>query len=282
MKDLSCKTALLTGANGGLGIHIVRALAEEKMNLLLVAYPELGLDDLRAIVSAVCPQAQLLLADLRHPAECARVVRQADELFGSVDVLVNNAAMEFSSVYHELSENQVRDVLAVNLQAPMLIARHVLAGMVARKSGHIVNMSSLAGKGNPACQEPYVATKAALTAFTLSLRATYRGTGVSASVVCPGFVEAGIYARIKTRTGRSANAIFSGNSPERVARAVVRAIRRDVPEIIVNRVPVRPSLALSALSPTLGAWMMDVLGVNEFFRDAARAEKQIHKPEAAD
>jgi short-subunit dehydrogenase len=159
-----------------------------------------------------------------------------------------------------------------------LLARRVLANMVARKSGHIVNISSLAGKAGPACQEPYAATKAALTAFTFSLRATYRGTGVSASVVCPSFVEAGIYARIKTRTCRSAPVMLAGNSPERVARAVVRAIRRDVPELIVNRFPIRPVLALSALSPTLGEWLMNFLGVNDFFRSAAAAERQAREP----
>jgi short-subunit dehydrogenase len=281
MKNLGGKTALLTGGNGGLGIHMARALAEEKMNLLLVAYPESGLEQLQTAMTVACPQAKVLVADLRLPAECTRVVRHAEQLFGSVDVLVNNAAMEFSSLYHELSEDQVRDVLAVNLQAPMLIARLVLAGMVERKSGHIVNISSLAGKSGPACQEPYVATKAALTAFTFSLRATYRGTGVSASVVWPGFVEAGIYERIKARTHRSAPALLSGNSPERVARAVVRAVRQDVPELIVNRFPVRPALALSALSPALGAWVTDFLGVNEFFRNAAGAQKEARKRGAA-
>ena len=95
-----------------------------------------------------------------------------------------------------------------------------------------------------------MATKAALTAFTFSLRATYKGTRGQRVGGLSGFVEeAGIYARIKTRTRRSAPAMLSGNSPERVARAVVRAIRQDVPELIVNRFPIRPALALSALSP---------------------------------
>jgi len=248
-----------------------------------VAYPESGLEGFRAAVAVACPQAKVLVADLRLPTECPRVVRHAEKSFGAVDVLVNNAGLEFSSVYHELSEEQVRSVLAVNLEAPMLLARLVLPGMVERKSGHIVNISSLAGKGAPACQEPYVATKAALAAFTFSLRATYQGTGVSASAVCPGFVEeAGIYARIKTRTRRSAPAMLSGNSPERVAQAVVRVIRRDVPELIVNRFPIRPALALSALSPAAGAWLMDVMGVNEFFRSAARAERQARTQGAVD
>jgi len=280
VKNLGGRTALLTGANGGLGIHIARALAEAKMNLVLVAYPESGLEEVRT--AKICREANVLVADLRVPTECARVVQYSEQLFGSVDVLVNNAGMEFTSFYHELSEKQVQDVLTVNLIAPMLLARRVLAGMVERKSGHIVNISSLAGKEGPACQEPYAATKAALTAFTFSLRATYRGSGVSASVVCPGFVEAGIYARLKTRTRRSAPVMLAGNSPERVAQAVLRAIRQDVPELIVNRLPLRPVLALSALSPAFGAWLTDFLGVNEFFRSVAAAERLARDAEAVD
>ncbi len=252
------------------------------MNLLVVAYPEFGVEAVRTAVGKICPQVEVLMADLRLPTECDRVVRLAEQLFGSVDVLVNNAGIEFSSLYHELSEAQVRDVLAVNLEAPMLLARRVLAGMVKRKSGHIVNISSLAGKGGPAYQEPYAATKAALTAFTFSLRATYKGTGVSASVVCPGFVEAGIYARLKIRTSRSAPVMLAGNSPERVARAVVRAIREDLPELIVNRFPIRPVLAVSALSPVLGAWLTDFLGVNEFFRSAASAKRLARDRDGTD
>lgn len=277
MRDLRGQTAVLTGANGGLGMPMARALAAEGMNLLLVAYPGIGLDVIRDEVKRASPRVNLLVADLRQVSECERVVAFATQEFGGVDVLVNNAGLEHSAIYHELPEQEVRDVLAVNLEAPMLLARRVLPGMVERRHGHIINISSLAGKGGPACQEPYVATKAALTAFTFALRATYHGTGVSASVVCPGFVEAGIYARLKARTGRPAPALLSGIAPESVARAVVRAIRNDVPEIIVNRFPIRPALALAVLFPRWGAWLTEQMGINAFFRSAVEREKAARK-----
>lgn len=271
MKTLQGGTALVTGASGGIGKSIATALAEAGMDLMLVAYPGAGLAELAARLSRPGRRAGFLAADLRVSANWAPTADHAVRELGHVDVLVNNAGIEFSRAYHTLSQQELCDIVAVNQAAPMVLTRLLLPGMLERRRGHVVNISSLAGKSGPAYQEPYAATKAALTAFTLSLRATYRGTGVSASVICPSFVEAGIYTRLKLRTRTPAPAILAGVSPATVARAVVRSIVRDVPEIIVNRVPLRPVLALATLSPSFGAWVTRLLGVNEFFRCAAEA-----------
>jgi short-subunit dehydrogenase len=147
----------------------------------------------------------------------------------------------------------------------------VLPEMLSRKRGHIVNISSLAGKSGPAFQEPYAATKAALIGFTSSLRGTYRGSGVSASAVVPGFVEAGIYAQLKERSGMAAPALLVSR-PEKVAQAVIKVIENDLPEIIINPLPVRPLLAFIALFPKVGEWLSDKTGANDFFRKVV--EKQ--------
>jgi len=254
-------------------VHLAEALAREGMELLLVAYPGVGLQEVSAAVARLGTRSGTIEADLREPGECARTVRCALDQFGRVDVLVNNAGVEYSQPFHELSAQQVRDVLAVNLEAPLELTRLVLPGMLERRQGHIISLSSLAGKSGPAFQEPYAATKAALTAFTFSLRSSYRGTGVSASVVCPGFVEAGIYARLKARSGCAAPWLLAGCRPEQVAQAVVRAIRRDVPEILVNRYPIGLVLALAAYSPTFGAWLSRRLGVDDFFRNVVEADR---------
>jgi short-subunit dehydrogenase len=161
-----------------------------------------------------------------------------------------------------------------DLRDPVQRREMLAAVRLERRQGHIVNISSLAGKSGPAFQEPYAATKAGLVALTQSLRATYRGTGVSASVIVPAFVEAGIYARLKAKSGCAAPALLTGCSPEQVAQAVLRSIEGDVPEIIVSRYPIRPVLALSVLSPRLGGWITARMGVNDFFRRAAEAEKR--------
>ncbi len=275
--NLAGRNAILTGANGGLGVHFTAALSKAGMNLLLVAYPGVGLDAVQAAARKDSVQAEILVADLRVPEERTRVVETAMARFGSIDLLVNNAGVEFSSTYHDLEIDRIRDVINVNLEAPMMLTRLALPHMLRQGRGHIVNISSLAGKSGPGYQEPYVATKAGLSAFTLSLRNTYRGTGVSASVITPGFVEAGIYSRLKVQTGRSAPIFLGACSPQKVCAALLRAVRDDVPEIIVNRYPIRPVLALTMLFPAFGEWMTEWTGTNAFFRRAHEASK---RPEA--
>jgi short-subunit dehydrogenase len=219
-------------------------------------------------------KASVLVADLRLDSERIRTIDVALERLGHVDVLVNNAGVEYSAAYHDLTSAQIIEVLNVNLEAPMRLAHLVLPGMLERRRGHILNISSLAGKAGPGFQEPYAASKAGLSAFTYSLRNTYRGTGVSASVITPGFVDAGIYARMKNRTGRGAPPLLAACSAEKVARATLRALTRDRAEIIVNTYPMRPLLACMALWSGFAERVPQWTGANAFFRAAAEAERQ--------
>jgi short-subunit dehydrogenase len=274
MRILAGQTVLLTGASGGLGTYMAQAFAARKVKLALVAHPGIDLEGLRKSVADSGAEAVALTSDLRDPALRREMLAAVRSRLGPIDILVNAAGVEFNSAYHYLREDQIGEVLSVNLEAPMILSRLVLPEMLERRRGHIVNISSLAGKAGPAFQEPYAASKAGLVAFTQSLRATYGGSGVSASVIVPGFVEAGIYARLKAKSGCAAPAMLAGCSPAKVADAVLRSIEGDVPEIIVNRYPIRPVLALSALSPRLGAWINARIGVNDFFRRAFEAEKR--------
>lgn len=275
MKLVAGQTVLLTGASGGLGTFMTHAFAERGVKLALVAHPGVDLEGLRNVVEKRGCHAVAYTLDLRDPAQRRWAVEQTRKELGPIDVLVNNAGVEFTSIYHELSEANICEVLNVNLEAPMILSWLVLPEMLKRKQGHIVNISSLAGKSGPAFQEPYAASKAALVAFTMSLRATYRGSGVSASVVTPGFVEAGIYADLKERAGCAAPALMGTSKPETVARAVIRSIESDRPEIIVNPLPVRPLLAFMALFPRTGEWISDRTGANEFFQKVVEAQKHL-------
>ncbi len=274
MKLLAGQTVLLTGASGGLGTFMTHDLAGRGLKLALVAHPGVDLEALRKAVEKRGCRAVSYTPDLQDPAQRRKLLQEVREQFGPIDVLVNNAGVEFTSAYHELTEDHIYEILRVNLEAPLILTRLLLPEMLERKHGHIVNISSLAGKSGPAFQESYAATKAALVAFTSSLRATYRGTGVSASVVVPGFVEAGIYAHLKEQSGCSAPAVLGTSQPETVARAVMSAIECDRFEVIANPLPVRPLLAFNALFPSLGEWLTDKLGTNDFFRRVvARLER---------
>jgi short-subunit dehydrogenase len=274
MKLQKGDTVLLTGASGGLGRYIAHALVDFKVRQVLVAHPGTNLDELRSEIENRGGEAVIITSDLREADQRRQLLQETAKLMGPVDILINNAGVEFTAAYHELSEENIYDTLRVNLEAPMILCRSILPEMLKRKRGHIVNISSLAGTHGPAYQEPYAATKAGLINFTTSLRASYRGSGVSASVIVPGFVEAGIYAKLKAKSGCSAPTLLGTSPPEAIPRAVIRAIQNDLPEIIVNPVPVRPLLALIALFPRGGGWIAGKLGTNQFFREVAEAHKR--------
>jgi len=274
MKIQKSDTVLITGASGGLGTHIVRTFARLGVRLALVAYPGNELAGIQAEIEKQGCESITIISDLRDRKARQKMVDEVIRRFQRIDILVNNAGIEFTSFYHELNQENIMDVLSVNLEAPMLLTRMLLPQMLERRRGHVVNISSLAGKLGPAFQEPYSASKAGLIAFTASLRATYRDSGFGASVIVPGFVEAGIYAALKTRIGHPAPALLGVSSPESVACAVIRAINRNRQEIIVNQWPVRPLLALADLSPAFGQWMADKIGSNDFFHEAVEAQKK--------
>jgi short-subunit dehydrogenase len=274
VKLKSDQTVLLTGACGGLGTYIARAISAYGLNQALVAFPGKDLPPLKEELERNGINAFYLVADLRVREERQRVVDEVKKQLGQIDILINNAGLEFTAPYHELSEDEVNSVIAVNLEAPMQLSRLVIPGMLERSSGHIVNMSSLAGKSGPAYQEPYAATKSGLIAFTMALRETYLRSGVSASAICPGFVEAGIYARLKAKSGCSAPVLLGTSPPEKVAKAVIRAIQHDIPQVIINPYPVRPLFSLSEISPRLGAWIARAMGSSQFFKRVFEAQKQ--------
>lgn len=252
---------------------MARALAKTGANLALAAFPGAGLEEVRKESEKLGVRAVVLPLDLREPSQREQLVADTRAKFGPVDILVNNAGVEFTAAYHDLTVQNIRETIAVNLEAPMVLSRLVLPEMLSRKQGHIVNISSLAGKSGPAFQEPYAATKAGLLGFTSSLRATYRGSGVSASAVVPGFVEAGIYADLKERAGIAAPALLGTSPPEKVAQAVLKVIEDDLPEIIINPLPVRPLLAFTTLFPKVGEWVSDKTGANDFFRRVVERQK---------
>jgi short-subunit dehydrogenase len=274
MKLRSNQTVLLTGASGGLGTYIARALSPHGLNQALVAFPGKDLPPLKEELEKCGINAFYLVADLRIKEERQHIVDEVRKQLGPIDILINNAGVEFTAPYHLLTEEEVSSVIEVNLAAPMQLARLVIPDMLQHGSGHIVNMSSLAGKSGPAYQEPYAATKSGLIAFTMALRETYRGSGVSASALCPGFVEAGIYARLRERSGCSAPVLLGTSPPEKVGKAVLRAIQKDIPQIIINPYPVRPVFSLSELSPRLGAWVVRGMGGSRFFKQVFEAQKR--------
>jgi short-subunit dehydrogenase len=285
MRDLHGRTALVTGASRGLGRSIAGALGEAGAALGLVAR---SADDLRRAAGELGEEhgvpAAAIPADLTDRGALEAAARRARSELGPVDVLVNNAGVMNARPYHLRAPDDIEHGVRLNLLAPLLLTRLLLPGMVERGRGHVVNVSSLAGKAGPPFEEVYGATKAGLIGFTQSLRREYHGTGVSASVVCPGYVTgAGMYADAAEETGARAPGRAGRATPGGVAEAVVRAILEDRPEVFVNSAPVRPLTVLSEASPRLGEWLTRKLDLFRAFEEGAEATAgQGRTPEGGD
>jgi short-subunit dehydrogenase len=153
--------------------------------------------------------------------------------------------------------------------ASLALGRLVLPGMLARGRGHIVTVASVHGKKGQAYHAVYSATKAALIEWSGALRGELRGTGVSASAICPGLVSVGMWPACKIPPP-----LFLGVSPpEAVADAVVRSIRRDLQEVLVSPLPIRPLFALDALAPQLVSALIKWMGYNRAARRIAEQKK---------
>jgi short-subunit dehydrogenase len=263
MRVLRGRRALLTGASRGIGPHIARALAREGVDLAITARSIDGLATLAAELEETGVRVQTLPGDLRSAAERERLVTQAVAALGGIDVLVNNAAVDNSGPFRTLDPDALAETITTNLTAPVHLTALVLPSMLERGSGHIVNIASLAGKKAVPYEALYGGTKAALIEWSSALRIELHGTGVSLSAVCPGYVTGeGMFARWKI----APPGLFGSTTPVAVARGVVRALQKDLPEVVVNSMPVRAWLAFYAIAPGVAGRLVDVVGLTAFQR----------------
>jgi short-subunit dehydrogenase len=250
--ELRAKTVLLTGATGGLGRAIARALADRGARLVLSSRKEAELNGLAASLPGT--GHDVVVADLAEPGAALALLDAA----GEIDVLVANAALPASGKLDGYTDEQIHRALRVNLEAPILMTHALLPKWLARGSGHFVFVSSLNGKIATARSSLYSATKFGLRGFSLGLREDLRAGPVSASVVLPGTIrEAGMFAD----TGAKLPPGSGTSSPEEVAAGVVKAIERDraevevaprIQRVMANFAARRPDLA-GRLSARIGA-----------------------------
>lgn len=262
MEDLRGKTVLLTGASTGLGPHIARRLQEGGAKFVLSARNEHALK----VLARELGGARIVVADLSVRGEAERLAKEA----GHVDVLVSNAGIPASGRLVTFSVEELDRALDVNLRAGIVLARLLLPPMLKRRSGHVVFMSSLAGKVPSASITVYNATKFALRGFALALRDELWGTGVGVSVICPTFVkEAGMWAE----TGLKANSIVGEVWPREVADAVWTAVTRNRGEIDVLPLQMKASLMAQGLAPGLFATVARWSGAARANRKAGERQR---------
>lgn len=271
MSDIRGRAAVVTGASRGLGKTIAMALAREGANLVLAARSQGLLDEVANDVRALGVRVITVPTDVSNEVDLRKLVDAALAEFGEIDILVNNAGIEAFAPYHQIEPAHIAETIQVNLTATLLLTRFVLPHMLNAGRGHIVNMASIAGKMGPAFGVAYGASKAGMIAFTQGLRSELHGTGVSATAICPGFAnDGGIYEVIKQRTGRGTPWYLGSTTADAVARGVVKSIRSNKPEMIINFPALRPVFTINAAIPRLGEWIARITTYRYLRRAAAR------------
>jgi short-subunit dehydrogenase len=247
--DLRGSTVLLTGATGGLGHAIARRLHGAGASLILTGRRAEVLAPLSAETAA-----RAIPVDLADPAAVDRLL---DEV-GAVDILVANAALPASGAVLDFTVAQIDRALVVNLRAPMVLARVLGERMAEQGRGHIVLMSSLAGKSSQASSAIYSATKFGLRGFGQGLRGDLAPRGIGVSVIFPGFIrDAGMFHEAgveKLPPG------VGTNTSQEVAEAVVRAIVRDRGEVDVAPLAMRAGTTIASIAPAISARVAKRLG----------------------
>jgi 3-oxoacyl-[acyl-carrier protein] reductase len=187
MFDLNGRTALITGATGGIGAEVAKTLHSQGAEVVLTGTRQNALDDLMADLGDRC---HALTANLSDREAVAGLADQAAEKTGKpVDILVNNAGITRDGLMMRMKDEDWDAVMEVNLNAAMILSRAVLRGMMKNRWGRIIQMSSIVGyTGNPG-QANYAAAKAGMTGFTKALAAEVASRGITANVIAPGFIS---------------------------------------------------------------------------------------------
>jgi len=185
MFDLTGKTALITGASGGIGGAIAKALHQAGAT---VALSGTRVEPLQALADELGERAHVLPCNLSDFEAVAALPKQAAEAMGGVDILVNNAGITRDNLFMRMSDDEWQSVIDVNLTATMKLCKGVLRGMMKARWGRIVNISSVVGAtGNPG-QGNYAASKAGMVGMSKSLAYEVASRGITVNAVAPGFI----------------------------------------------------------------------------------------------
>ncbi len=185
MFDLTGKTALVTGATGGIGHAIARALHQQGAT---VAISGTRRDVLDQVAGDLKDRVHVLPCNLADKDEVEALVPKSEEAMGQLDILVANAGITKDNLLVQLRDEDWDQVVAVNLTATFRLARAALRGMMRRRFGRIIGISSVVGvTGNPG-QGNYTATKAGMIGMIKSIAGEYAKRGVTANAIAPGFI----------------------------------------------------------------------------------------------
>jgi 3-oxoacyl-[acyl-carrier protein] reductase len=232
-KPLAGMTALVTGASRGIGLAIARRLAKLGARLSLCARDAARLEAANAELRADGFEALTMVADVTHANEIQNLVDRTHRELGPIEILINNAGIGRFGPAHQMTEADWDALLDTNLKSVFLVTRAVVPGMIERKRGQIVNISSLAGKNAFAGGGIYCASKWGMMGLTACMAEDLRAHGIRVSAICPGSVA----TDFSPHTGRDTSKLLQ---PDDVAHAVATLVTQ-APQSFISEIDLRPA-----------------------------------------
>ena len=193
MIDLKGKKVLVTGASGGIGKAIAMQLSSSGADLCLTGRNKSELENLQKIIGGNC---QIIISDLSNSEGINNLSDQAQEIMGQIDILVNNAGITKDNLFMRMSENDWNEVININLNSIFKLTKQLIKGMIKRRYGRIINITSVIGVAGGAGQSNYSASKAGIIAMSKSLAQEVGSRSVTVNSIAPGFIETNMTAEL--------------------------------------------------------------------------------------
>ena len=220
MTNLKGKKVLVTGASGGIGKAIAIELSSNGADLCLTGRNKSELESLQKLIGGNC---EIIISDLSKSEGIEELANSAQEKMGQIDILINNAGITRDNLFMRMSEEDWNEVINVNLNSIFKLTKHLIKGMIKRRYGRIINITSVIGVAGGAGQSNYSASKAGIIAMSKSLAQEVGSRSVTVNSIAPGFIETNMTAELSDdRKQEILNSISIGRlgKPDDIAGAV--------------------------------------------------------------
>ena len=193
MMDLKGRKVLVTGASGGIGKAIALELSSSGADLCLTGRNKSELENIQKIIGVNCP---IIISDLSNSEGINNLADQAQEIMGQIDILVNNAGITKDNLFMRMSEDDWNEVININLNSIFKLTKLLIKGMIKRRYGRIINITSVIGVAGGAGQSNYSASKAGIIAMSKSLAQEVGSRSITVNSIAPGFIETNMTAEL--------------------------------------------------------------------------------------
>lgn len=228
MYDFSNKTIVITGASGGIGSALARELESRGAKLVLA---DISFDGLKSLAACLTSKPLLIQCDITDRADVKALVESSLKNYSKIDILINNAGIIRPALFENCSYEDIDAQMKVNFMGAVNCTKEVVAAMISAKQGHIVTISSLAGLVPETYSSIYTASKFALRGFFLTLGIELKKHNIKVSTIFPDSVNTPMLKYEAAHGGSPLTFLSNAQSPEKIVRAVIRALEKNRPEI---------------------------------------------------